>query len=66
MLGDLGSPYKENLHGLWETKTLLGTVYQDPPTRHGILPSVRATQVQRSLRVNTQVQYRSQGPWGPP
>lgn len=66
MLGDQESSYKEKLQAWGKTKTLLGTVYQDPPTRHGLLPSIRATQVQRSLRVSTQVQYRSQDPWGPP
>lgn len=48
----------------WGTKTLSGAIYQDPPTRHRSLP-IRATQVQRWVRVSTQGQYKSRDPWCP-
>lgn len=48
------------------TKTLLEAIYQDLSARHGPLPNIRATQVQRLVRANTQGQYRSWDPWHPP
>lgn len=58
-------PIRKNYMAWGKTKTLLGATSQNPPTRHRSLPNIRATQVQRSLRVNIQVQYRSQDPWDP-
>lgn len=48
-----------------ETKTPFEAIYQYSPTRHRSLPSIRATQVQRLVRVNTQGHYKSWDPWHP-
>lgn len=65
MLGFWRVPIRKNCMAWGKIETLFGAMYPAPP-RHRSLSSIRATQIQRSLRANTQVQYRSQDPWGPP
>lgn len=52
MLGGVWNvPMRKNYMAWGKTETLWVATSQNPPTRHRSLPNIRATQVQRSLRV---------------